>query len=73
LSYAKVLAEDNTGSGAKIAMVDQIEMGIALTGNLSAEQQQRLFDVAGRCPIHRMLVSHIQIQTKLLVPNPNPA
>ena len=70
LSYAKVLAEDNTGSGAKIAMVDQIEMGISLTGDLSEEQQQRLFDVAGRCPVHRMLVSHIQIQTKLLIPNP---
>jgi putative redox protein len=70
LSYSRVLAEDSAESGAKIAMVDQIEMEISFTGNLSEEQQRRLFDVAGRCPIHRMLVSHIQIQTKLLAPGP---
>ncbi|MBB5063063.1 OsmC family protein [Granulicella mallensis] len=65
LSYSRVLAENIAESGAKIVMVDQIEMEISLTGDLSEEQQRRLFDVAGRCPIHRMLVSHIQIQTRL--------
>ncbi|WP_158791398.1 OsmC family protein [Granulicella sp. L60] len=70
LSYSKVLAENTAESGAKIAMVDQIEMEISLTGDLSDEQQRRLFDIAGRCPIHRMLVSHIQIQTKLLASGP---
>jgi putative redox protein len=70
LSYARVLAEDTAESGAKIAMMDQIEIEISLTGGLSEEQRQRLLDIAGRCPIHRMLVSHIQIQTRLLTSGP---
>ena len=47
LSYSRVFAENTAESGAKIAMVDQIEMEISLTGDLSEEQQRRLFDVAG--------------------------
>jgi putative redox protein len=70
LSYARVLAEDTAESGARIAMMDQIEIEISLTGGLSEEQRQRLLDIAGRCPIHRMLVSHIQIQTRLLTSGP---
>jgi|SRR5271170_2285737 len=69
LSYARVLAENSAESGAKIGMVDRIEMEISFVGDLSEEQQQRLFEIAQRCPVHRMLVSQVQIDTRLLVPS----
>lgn len=68
VSYARVLAENPPDSDAKGAMVDQIEMEITFAGDLSEQQQYRLLEIASRCPIHRMLVSQVQIQTRLIVP-----
>ena len=67
LSYAKVPAEDP--SGAKIGMMDGIEMGISFSGDISEDQRRRLFDIAGKCPVHHMLTSQVQIHTKLLEPS----
>jgi putative redox protein len=69
LSYAKVPAEDRVDSDTKMGMVDGIEMGISFDGDLSEEQQRRLLEIAGKCPIHRLLTSPVPIQTKLLVPS----
>jgi putative redox protein len=66
LSYARVLAENPADSGAKIGMVDLLEMEVSLVGDLSAEQRNRLFEIANRCPIHRMLTSGVKTQSKLL-------
>jgi len=68
LSYARVPAEDCGESDTNIGMVDRIDMGISLAGDLSDEQQGRPFDVVQRCHVHRMLVSQVQIYPKLLVP-----
>jgi putative redox protein len=68
VSYARVLVENPPDSDAKIGMVDRIEMEISFVGDLSEEQQSRLSEIATRCPVHRMLVSQVRIQTKLLVP-----
>jgi putative redox protein len=67
LSYAKVPAEDRADTDTKVDMVDGIEMGMSFDGNLSEEQQLRLLEIAGRCPIHRLLSSPVPIQTKLLL------
>jgi putative redox protein len=67
VSHARVFAEASADSHAKIRMVDRIEIEISFAGNLSAGQQQRLLEIAGRCPVHRMLDSQIQIDTRLLV------
>jgi uncharacterized OsmC-like protein len=72
LSYAKVPAEDRADSDTKMGMVDGIEMGISFDGDLSEEQQCRLLEIAGKCPIHRLLTSPVPIQTKLLVPSSLP-
>jgi putative redox protein len=66
LSYERVLAENPIDSDAKIGMVDRIEMEISFSGDLSDEQRQRLFEIAGRCPIHRMLVSPVQVEIRLV-------
>jgi len=65
LSYGKVPAENQPD--AKTGMVDGIEMGVSCTGDLSQDQQRRLLEIAERCPVHRMLTSQMQIQTRLLV------
>jgi uncharacterized OsmC-like protein len=65
VAYEQVLAADNAASGATIAMVDQLEMQISLAGDLSEEQRDRLFEIANRCPIHRMLTSGVKIQSRL--------
>lgn len=61
----RILADGNAQPGAKNTAMDQIEMVISFAGDLSEEQQQRLSEIANRCPIHRMLVSQVQIRSKL--------
>jgi putative redox protein len=68
VSYTRAPAEDYGKSDANIGMVDRIDMGVSLHGDLSEDQQTRLFEIAQRCPVHRMLVSQVQIRPKLLVP-----
>ncbi len=66
VAYARVLAENPPGSDMKIAMVDRIELDISFAGDLSEEQTQRLLQIAGRCPVHRMLTPTVQITTRLM-------
>jgi putative redox protein len=44
-------------------MVDRIERGITLRGNLNAEQRERLLEIADKCPVHRTLTSEVDIRT----------
>ena len=66
LSYEKIHAEDCAECETKVGMVDRIEVGISFTGDLSAEQQRRLLEIANKCPVHRTLVSRVQIDTRLI-------
>jgi putative redox protein len=63
LTHAKVHADDSAASGVEVRMLDRIEMAISLIGDLSADQQYRLLEIAARCPVHRTLTSTIQIHT----------
>ena len=65
LSCGTIHAEDSAASAAKVSMVDRIEMEISFTGDLSEDQFHRLFEIANRCPIHRTLVSHVEICSRL--------
>ena len=38
---------------------EAIEMEISFVGDLSEDQQQRLLEIANRCPIHRVLSSPV--------------
>jgi putative redox protein len=67
VSYARVLTENPAHCGAKPGMVDRIEIEISFAGNLSEGQKQRLLEISGKCPVHRLLVSQVQIDTRLLV------
>lgn len=60
--HARDCEECETASG----MVDRIERTIRLDGELSDEQRARLMDIADKCPVHRTLVSEINIRTELV-------
>jgi putative redox protein len=45
-----------------------IERQITLTGELDAEQRQRLLQVAEACPVHKLLAGEVRIQTGLQPP-----
>lgn len=38
---------------------------LAFTGNLDAEQKQRLLQIANLCPVHKILTRPIQIETEM--------
>jgi len=69
LSYANVPAEARADSGTRLGTVDGIDLGLSFDGDLSEAQQSRLLEIAGKCPIHRLLSAPVPIQTKLLVPS----
>jgi putative redox protein len=66
LENYKVAGKDcedcETNSAAK---VDIIEVSLKFEGDLTAEQIQRLTQIADRCPIHRTLTSETVIRTTI--------
>jgi uncharacterized OsmC-like protein len=62
-SHEKALADGNRDGEARIEMVDRISVRVSLGGDLSEDQLDRLVQIAERCPIHRMLVPQVKIQT----------
>ena len=63
LSYARVHAEDCANCETDLRMVEEIGLEIALVGDLTAEERQRLMDIAARCPVHRTLSAPVRIVT----------
>jgi putative redox protein len=66
LSYVMVPVEALADPNRKMETVGGIEMAISLAGSLTDDQRKRLLEIAGRCPIHRILTSSVPIETKLL-------
>ncbi len=64
LKHSKIYAEDCSECETKQGMLDQIERVIAMEGSLSAEQRQKLMEIADKCPVHRTLTSEIRILTR---------
>jgi putative redox protein len=58
---------------AKVEEHHQIDVQLTLVGDLSPEQRQRLLDIADRCPVHKLLVSDVSIQTQLAAANSAPS
>ena len=40
---------------------DRIVMAVSLGGDLTAEQQARVREIARRCPVHRMLARGVEL------------
>ena len=63
LSHTKIHAADCESCETKEGKIDRIERAIALTGGLDADQRRRLMEIADKCPVHRTLISEIDIRT----------
>ena len=50
----------------RIDDVETFSREIQLQGNLSAEEKERLLEIAHKCPIHKALAGQIQIKTQLV-------
>ena len=65
LRHAKIHAVDCAECETKEGKVDRIEREIELSGELSAEQRQRLLEIADKCPVHQTLERRNEIATSL--------
>ena len=65
----KAMSLENAIVIVDIERVDDVEKftrDIQLIGNLSAEEKDRLIEIANKCPIHKALAGDIQIKTQLV-------
>lgn len=65
LNHSKQHVKDCEACEKPTAKIDYIERCITLKGNLDAKQQQRLLEIADRCPVHRTLHGAIKVETVL--------
>ena len=64
LWHARIHARDCEDCETKEGMLDRIDLQVAMTGPLSADQHARLMAVAAKCPVHRTLKSEIDIRLR---------
>ena len=69
LTHSRIHAEDCAECDTKQGMLDRIEAEITFIGDLSDDQRHRLLEIANICPVHRTLVSEVQIRTRLAMSN----
>ncbi len=63
LSHSRVYAKDCLDCVVRDdTLLDRIDTQVKLSGPLTAEQEQRLMEVAHKCPVHRTLKSQIEIR-----------
>lgn len=66
VTHDKVHAQDCETCEGSANKVDLFTRAIRLSGDLSAEQRQKLLEIADKCPVHRTLEAQSQIVTSLL-------
>ncbi len=66
LRYSRIHAVDCAECEIKEGMLDRVDVDIELAGTLTEEQRSKLLEIANKCPVHRTLVSEINIRTHLL-------
>lgn len=64
LNHDRIHAADCADCQTKEGRVDRITRRLTLEGPLSAEQQDRLMEIADKCPVHKTLRSEIDIVTE---------
>lgn len=62
LRHSRIYAKDCEECETKEGMLDRINVELDLTGPLSAEQHDKLMEIAAKCPVHSTLTSEINIR-----------
>jgi len=65
LSHSRIHARDCADCETSSGYVDVLQRRIALSGDLSAEQRERLLEIADKCPVHRTLTGEIRVYSEL--------
>ncbi len=65
VDHQKSHAEDCENCERNTAKIDIFEREIVLEGNLDEQQQQKLLEIADKCPVHRTLSNKVKITTQL--------
>ena len=63
--HSRVHAADCASCESKEGRIDRFDRDIEVTGPLSEDQRRELLRIADRCPVHRTLMSEIEIRTRL--------
>lgn len=66
LRHSKIHATDCAECETKTGRIDRIERDVELHGDLTEEQRARLLEIANKCPVHRTLMSEIDIRTQMV-------
>jgi putative redox protein len=66
LRHSRLHAADCVNCETKEQMLDRIERDVRFIGVLTDEQRAKLLEISNKCPVHRTLSSHIEIQTRLV-------
>ncbi len=64
LRHSKIHAEDCKECETRVGMIDRIDRDIKFSGALTEAQESKLLEIAEKCPVHRTLVSKIDIRTR---------
>lgn len=64
--HKKIKAEDCDDCETEKGFVDIFERQIKVTGDLDREQQERMLEIANKCPVHRTLMGELKIRSKLV-------
>ncbi len=65
LQHEKRQVDDGRDAVQGSTKIDHFDVVIRLHGALSAEQRQRLLEIAERCPVHKTLLGGVKIATRL--------
>ena len=65
LRHERIHAQDCADCETRETFLDRITKRLRLEGALSAEQRQRLGEIAERCPVQRTLQRQVQIEQAL--------
>jgi putative redox protein len=65
LRHSRIHADDCAECETKQGLLDRIEQEIAVAGELTEPQRNKLLEIANKCPVHRTLTSEINIRTTL--------
>ena len=66
LEHSREHVEDCATCNNDENRIDVIDRAIEIVGDLSAEQHNRLLEIADRCPVHRTLENRIDIHTSVV-------
>ncbi len=65
LDHERIHAQDCRDCETKEGKISEIKLRLCLRGHLDKAQRQRLFEIAGKCPVKRTLIGEIKVRAEL--------